>query len=89
MPKEKLIVRMLWVYKENVILVTLGDMIKVPGSNGSLQMQEAKGADVRFVYSPMVYKIANENPNKNRFFCNGLKLPLQWVHFRASDKNKI
>jgi hydrogenase expression/formation protein HypD len=53
----------------NVILVTLGDMIKVPGSNGSLQDARAKGADVRFVYSPMeCIKIAEENEDKKVIF---------------------
>ena len=54
---------------ENVILVTLGDMIKVPGSYGSLQDARSKGADVRFVYSPMdCLKIASENPTKTVVF---------------------
>ncbi|TLD85140.1 hydrogenase formation protein HypD [Helicobacter sp. MIT 11-5569] len=50
---------------QDVILVTLGDMIKVPGSYGSLQNARAEGLDVRFVYSPLdVLKIAKENPKK-------------------------
>jgi len=53
----------------DVILVTLGDMIKVPGSNGSLQDARSKGADVRFVYSPMeCLKIAEENSDKTVIF---------------------
>jgi len=48
--------------QEDVILVTLGDMIKVPGSYGSLQDARSGGSDVRFVYSPMdTIKIAKEN----------------------------
>jgi hydrogenase expression/formation protein HypD len=55
--------------QEDVILVTLGDMIKVPGSKGSLQDARRKGADVRFVYSPIeTIKIAQENPNKKVVF---------------------
>jgi hydrogenase expression/formation protein HypD len=51
--------------QDDVILLTLGDMIKVPGSHGSLQDARAKGADVRYVYSPMdALKIAAENPEK-------------------------
>ncbi len=50
---------------KDVILVTLGDMIKVPGSFGSLQEARAKGFDIVFVYSPLeVLKIAQNNPNK-------------------------
>jgi len=36
-----------------VILATFGDMVRVPGSRGSLQDARAEGADVRIVYSPM------------------------------------
>jgi len=44
-------------------------MIKVPGSNGSLQDARSKGADVRFVYSPMeCLKIAEENRDKTVIF---------------------
>ena len=69
MPKERIDHAYVLSMQENVILVTLGDMIKVPGSNGSLQDARAKGADVRFVYSPMdCIKIANDNPDKTVIF---------------------
>ena len=65
MPKERIDHAYILSMQEDVILVTLGDMIKVPGSNGSLQDARSKGADVRFVYSPMdCLKIAKENPTK-------------------------
>lgn len=55
--------------QKDVILVTLGDMIKVPGSKGSLQKARSEGADVRFVYSPMdCLKIADENKDKTVVF---------------------
>ncbi len=69
MPKERIDHSYVLSMQENVILVTLGDMIKVPGSNGSLQDARAKGADVRFVYSPLdCIKIARENPSKKVIF---------------------
>ncbi|MAD42022.1 MAG: hydrogenase formation protein HypD [Arcobacter sp.] len=69
MPKERIDHAYVLSMQENVILVTLGDMIKIPGSNGSLQDARAKGADVRFVYSPMeCIKIAEENPEKTVIF---------------------
>ncbi|MGJ0357209.1 hydrogenase formation protein HypD [Aliarcobacter cryaerophilus] len=69
MPKERIDSAYALSLQENVILVTLGDMIKVPGSNGSLQNARSEGADVRFVYSPMeCIKIANDNPNKTVVF---------------------
>ncbi|MDD3506240.1 MAG: hydrogenase formation protein HypD, partial [Sulfurimonas sp.] len=69
MPKERIDHAYVLSMQENVILVTLGDMIKVPGSKGSLQDARSKGADVRFVYSPLeCLKIANENPTKKIIF---------------------
>ena len=69
MPKERIDHAYVLAMQPDVILVTLGDMIKVPGSNGSLQDARAKGADVRFVYSPMeCIKIAQENPKKKVIF---------------------
>ncbi len=69
MPKERIDHAYILSQQEDVILVTLGDMIKVPGSKGSLQDARAKGADVRFVYSPLdVLKIATENPEKKVIF---------------------
>jgi len=69
MPKERIDHAYVLSMQPDVILVTLGDMIKVPGSNGSLQDARAKGADVRFVYSPMeCIKIASENEDKKVIF---------------------
>ena len=69
MPKERIDHAYILALLEDVILVTLGDMIKVPGSNGSLQDARAKGADVRFVYSPIeCIKIAKENKDKKIIF---------------------
>ncbi len=69
MPKERIDHAYVLAMQEDVILVTLGDMIKVPGRNGSLQDARSKGADVRFVYTPMeCLKIAAENPDKQVIF---------------------
>ena len=69
MPKERIDHAYVLAMQEDVILVTLGDMIKVPGSSGSLQQARSRGADVRFVYSPMeCLKIAAENPDKKVLF---------------------
>lgn len=54
---------------DNVIFTTFGDMMQVPGSNGSLLETKAEGADVRFVYSPLdALKIARQNPDKEVVF---------------------
>jgi hydrogenase expression/formation protein HypD len=69
MPKERIDHAYTLAMLEDVILLTLGDMIKVPGSHGSLQDARAKGADVRYVYSPMdALKVAEENPTKKIIF---------------------
>ena len=69
MPKERIDHAYILSLQKDVILVTLGDMIKVPGSRGSLQDARRKGADIRFVYSPLeTLKIAKENPNKKVIF---------------------
>ena len=69
MPKERIDHAYILAGQKDVILITLGDMIKVPGSHGSLQDARAKGADVRFVYSPAdTLKIALQNPDKTVVF---------------------
>ncbi|NEW60001.1 hydrogenase formation protein HypD [Sulfurovum sp. bin170] len=69
MPKERIDHAIALAQLSNIILVTLGDMIKVPGSQSSLQDVRANGADVRFVYSPLdSIKIAKENSDKTIIF---------------------
>lgn len=54
---------------EGNILVTYGDMLRVPGSYTSLSELKARGADVRFVYSPLdAIRIAKENGSKRVIF---------------------
>lgn len=38
---------------QDVVLASFGDMLRVPGSTGSLIQARARGADVRMVYSPL------------------------------------
>lgn len=55
--------------KPDVTLVSFGDMIRVPGSESSLEAERAKGRDVRVVYSPLdALQIARESPNLNVVF---------------------
>lgn len=50
--------------KENHVLVTFGDMMKVPGQNGSLSQAKGDGARVELMYSPMeVVEKAKQNPH--------------------------
>jgi hydrogenase expression/formation protein HypD len=49
--------------QHNVILTSFGDMMRVPGSRGSLLDAKARGADIRIVYSPLdALNLARRNP---------------------------
>jgi hydrogenase expression/formation protein HypD len=53
----------------DVILTTFGDMMRVPGGQGSFFDSKAKGADIRMVYSPLdALKVARHNPDKRVVF---------------------
>jgi len=39
--------------KDNTVVVSFGDMLRVPGSNGSLKDAMASGGSVKMVYSPL------------------------------------
>ncbi|MCX7911940.1 MAG: hydrogenase formation protein HypD [Dehalococcoidales bacterium] len=52
-----------------VVLASFGDMVRVPGSRGSLARAKAEGADVRIVYSALdALEIARSNPQKSVIF---------------------
>jgi hydrogenase expression/formation protein HypD len=52
-----------------VIFTSFGDMMRVPGGNGNLLEAKARGADVRFVYSPLdALRIASETPDRDVVF---------------------
>jgi hydrogenase expression/formation protein HypD len=53
----------------DTILISFGDMLRVPGSKKDLFQVRAEGGDVRVVYSPLeCLKIAQENPEKEVVF---------------------
>ena len=55
--------------RQDVIIATFGDMLKVPGSTSSLGEAKANGADIRIVYSPLEsLEIAANHPDKNVVF---------------------
>jgi len=52
-----------------VIFTCFGDMMRVPGSMGTLLEAKAAGADVRMVYSPLdALRIAKQNPDRDIVF---------------------
>lgn len=86
--------RMLYIVRHpNVILTTFGDMMRVPGSDGSLYKAKAEGVDVRMVYSPLdALKIARENKDKKVvFFAVGFETtsPLIAATLFEADRNSI
>lgn len=55
--------------RTGTILVSYGDMLRVPGSSSDLLHAKAHGGDVRVVYSPMeALKVARENPAQKVVF---------------------
>lgn len=55
--------------REDVILVSYGDMMRVPGSKTDLLRAKAQGEDVRLAYSPIeAIKIARANPHRKVVF---------------------
>jgi len=56
-------------HEDNVIFTCFGDMLRVPGSDGSLLDAKAEGADIRMVYSPLdALRIAKANPDRDVIF---------------------
>jgi hydrogenase expression/formation protein HypD len=59
-----------WIARhDDVILTTFGDLMRVPGSEGSFLDASASGAEIRMVYSPLdSLKIARDNPGRRVVF---------------------
>ncbi|MEA2410970.1 MAG: hydrogenase expression/formation protein HypD, partial [Thermoleophilaceae bacterium] len=56
-------------HEPGVIFTCFGDMMRVPGSDGTLLDAKAEGADIRMVYSPLdALRIAKQNPDRQVVF---------------------
>ena len=54
---------------DDVIVTTFGDLMRVPGTDSSLQKERAYGSDIRMVYSTFdAFEIAQKNPHKKVVF---------------------
>ncbi len=54
---------------DDVIVTTFGDLIRVPGTDSSLQNERSDGRDIRIVYSTFdALEIAKKNPGKKIVF---------------------
>ena len=55
--------------RQEVILCSFGDMLRVPGTRKSLLQVKAQGADIRILYSPLeAVTLAQKNPDKEVIF---------------------
>ena len=55
--------------RPEVIMTSFGDMMRVPGGDGSFFDAKAAGADIRMVYSPLdALKTARNNPDRSVVF---------------------
>lgn len=55
--------------RDDVIITTFGDMMRIPAEDTSLLEEKARGRDVRIVYSPLdSLNIAEEHPGKTVVF---------------------
>lgn len=69
MPRSRIDTALKLASQSDVIFCTLGDLLRVRGSELSLQELRAKGADIRALYSPLeALKIVTENPTKKVIF---------------------
>lgn len=69
MPRAKIDTAIKLASQPNVVFCTLGDLMRVPGSEFSLLSLRARGADVRALYSPLeILSIAAQNPSKSVIF---------------------
>ncbi|QBF83711.1 hydrogenase formation protein HypD [Shewanella maritima] len=93
MPKERIDHAITLASQPDIILVTLGDMIRVPGSKGSLAQCRANGHDVRPIYDPLdTLQIAKDNPDKKVvFFAIGFETstPMTVVLLEQAEKLAI
>ncbi|WOT03677.1 hydrogenase formation protein HypD [Shewanella youngdeokensis] len=93
MPKERIDHAAALASLPDTILITLGDMIRVPGSNGNLAQFRANGCDIRPIYDPLdSLKIAEENPDKTViFFAIGFETstPMTAVLLDQAEKRQI
>ncbi len=56
-------------HEPQIILTSFGDMLRVPGTNITLEGLRAQGADVRVVYSPLdAVELARANPENHVVF---------------------
>lgn len=67
--KEYIDRALIYANMKDTIIATYGDMLKVPGSDSSLDRERTRGADIRILYSALDnIRIAHDNPSKKIIF---------------------
>lgn len=74
--------------RDDTIITSFGDMIRVPATNLSLAELKAEGADIRVVYGPNdAVKIAKENPDKEViFFAIGFETTVPLIGYEIKSE---
>jgi hydrogenase expression/formation protein HypD len=77
--------------RPEVILVTFGDMMRVPGGKQSLIEARSEGADVRVMYSPMdALKLAQTDTGKQVvFFATGFETTSPLIAATVYEANRL
>lgn len=75
------------------VLCTFGDMMRVPGSQKTLQQAKAEGRDIRVVYSPVdAVELARRTPDKEVIFLGiGFEttIPVLGAALKEADEQRI
>lgn len=77
--------------REDTVVVTFGDMLRVPSRKGSLEGARAEGSDIRVVYSPQqAIEIAGGNPEKKVvFLAIGFETTIPTIALTALKARKL
>ncbi|MCA9040213.1 MAG: hydrogenase formation protein HypD [Planctomycetaceae bacterium] len=79
--------------RQDVVLASFGDMLRVPGRSGSLLDVQTTGAHIRTVYSPLdAVKLARQNPEKQIvFFAVGFETtaPATALAIQQADQDRL
>ena len=77
--------------RPGVVIATFGDLLRVPGSLGTLELEKAKGAQIKIVYSPLdALELADKQKDKKIVFLGvGFETTapgIAWVVKMAAEK---
>ena len=93
LPKSVIDTAIIMARQANVILATFGDVMRVPGRQGTFFQANADGADIRIVYSALdALRLAQQNPDKQViFFALGFEttLPGTALTLQQAQRQKL